>query len=104
MTARPYGSEEEIRDSVCGSKIRHRNEHAARGHLDELRARHPAAEPPFGVYPCPFSEGSRHWHAGHVPSLKALRSIARVIRGLPPEDPVPHEPPVKQTRTRRKNR
>lgn len=104
MTAAGYGTAEEIRERVCGTKVRHRLEQHARVHLEDLQARHPDADPPFGIYPCPFAGARRHWHVGHVPSLEALEAIALVIRGLDPVAPVPHDPPAKSRRSRKARR
>lgn len=103
MTLPPgYRTADDIRDRVCGSKIRHRNQAEARAHQQHLADEAPAGT--FGIYPCPFSDDRRHWHAGHVPSLEALQAIARVMRGLPPTEPVPHDPPAKNRRTRKARR
>ena len=96
---RPGATAEEIRSSVCGDKVRHDSPAAARGHARRLNEA--AGTTAFGAYRCPFpDEFGRHWHAGHVPSIESLEVLARVMRGLDPSAPVPHDPPTRDRRRR----
>lgn len=98
---RPGATAEEIRSSVCGDKVRHADPGSARAHAQRLNRE--AGSTAFGSYRCPFpDELGRHWHAGHVPSLESLEALARVMRGLDLSDPVPHDPPARARRRRRK--
>lgn len=100
MTA-PYSTAEDVVARVCGDKVRHRTEQAARAHSDSRNEAAPTAG--FTPYRCPFCS---RWHIGHPPSLEALQAIARVMRGLDPTPPVPHDTPARPapSTNRRSNR
>lgn len=92
-------SPEAIRARVCGQKVRHEGPGPARAHAIRLGEESPGSS--FGHYRCPFCH---FWHAGHVPSLAGLEALSRVMRGLPPGDPKPHDPPARRRRRRKEKR
>lgn len=63
----------------CKHKRRYRCHDDALAALAEVRDRR--GDEGLAAYRCPFGP-RRHWHLGHVPSLEALKSVAREIRGL----------------------
>jgi hypothetical protein len=92
-----YASAEDIQRRVCGSKRRYPTADAARQAADRVNREQPTAG--FSPYRCPFC---RRWHFGHSPSIESLEATARVLRGLPPTAPEPHEPPERERRRRRR--
>jgi hypothetical protein len=97
MTA-PYESADDVRARVCGHKRRWATPGEARRQA-ALLVRDQGGS--VGHYRCPFCST---WHVGHVPSLLALEAIARVIRGLDPTAPQPHDPPSERERHRRRRK
>lgn len=79
---------DQVRHDVCGDKIRHPDASHARGHARALGDQ-------YRPYRCPFCAS---WHVGHIPSMKTVEQIARVIRGL---DPEPQDPAVPDRPRRR---
>ena len=92
----PYESAADVRARVCGTKRGWSEPGPARGTAHALNREQPGAN--YGHYRCPFCS---RWHVGHVPSLFALEATARVIRGLDPTPPQPHDPPTRERRRRR---
>lgn len=91
-----HQSADQVRQRVCGDKVRHGGPSQARIHARRLTRESSA---PYSVYRCPFCHT---WHVGHVPSMEALEALARVIRGLDPNPPEPHEEPSMPARPRRR--
>lgn len=88
---------DQVRQRVCGDKVRHADIVAARRAARALNRDQGTDR--YSHYPCPFCGA---WHAGHLPSLESLQEIALVMRGLPLDPPQPHDPPTRERRRRRR--
>ena len=44
-------------------------------------AREPGSRP-YNAYPCPFSDGARHWHVSHVITVADMAALGQAIRAL----------------------
>jgi hypothetical protein len=64
-------------ERACGSKERFVGPGGARRAARRVSA---ATRERVRAYRCPFGDGTRHWHIGHVPSMAGLGRLALAIR------------------------
>lgn len=74
---------ESIRARVCLNK-RRLNRRDAQILSAKCNVTAEAGRRTYNAYPCPFSEGARHWHVGHLIAVDDMATLGLAIRTLRP--------------------